>query len=375
MKERSMPQRYITAAVVRQAGGPFGLEPVTLRGPGTDEVIVEVKATGMCHADIVVRDQQIPTPLPLVLGHEGAGVVVEKGSDVRNLDIGDHVVLSFAYCGHCAPCSSGHPPYCEYSFPLNFGGVARNGSHALTDSAGHPLHDHFFGQSSFATYAVCNQRNAVRVRKDVRLESLGPLGCGVQTGAGAVMNSLNVRPQSSFAVYGAGAVGLSALLAAKARGASTLIAVDIVAERLEMARELGTTHVIDGRAEGALTLIKDASHGGVDFSLDTSGVPTVIEQASAALAPMGRLGLVTGFPGTKAAFDINSIFQGGRTIRGIVQGDSLPHQFIPYLIDLHVSGDFPFDKLIRYYEFADINQAAADSHSGKTVKPVIRVGR
>ena len=369
-----MPQHHITAAVVRQAGGPFKLEPATLRGPGSDEVIVEVKATGMCHADIVVRDQHLPVPLPLVLGHEGAGVVVEKGSDVRNLDIGDHVVLSYAYCGQCRPCSSGHPPYCEHTFPLNFGGAARNGTHALSDSTGDGLHDHFFGQSSFATHAVCNQRNAVRVRKDVRLESLGPLGCGVQTGAGAVMNSLNVRPRSSFAVYGAGAVGLSALLAAKVRGASTLIAVDIVDERLKMARELGATHVIDGRAEGAVNLIKDASHGGVEFILDTSGVPTVIEQAIAALAPMGRLGLVTGFPGTKAAFDINYIFQGGRVIQGIVQGDSLPHEFIPYLINLYASGDFPFDKLVRYYEFADINQAAADSLSGKTVKPVIRVG-
>ena len=370
-----MSQRNITAAVVRQAGGPFQLEPATLRGPGSDEVVVEVKATGMCHADIVVRDQHLPVPLPLVLGHEGAGVVVEKGPHVRNLDIGDHVVLTFAYCGQCAPCSHEHPAYCEHSWPLNFGGVAPNGTHALTDSSGHALHDHFFGQSSFATHAVCNQRNAVRVRKDVALESLGPLGCGVQTGAGAVMNSLQVGPRSSFAVYGAGAVGLSGLLAAKARGASTLIAIDIVDERLKMARELGATHVIDGRAPGAATLIKDASHGGVDFILDTSGVPTVIEQAITALAPMGRLGLVTGFPGTKAAFDINHLFQGGRIIRGIVQGDSRPHQFIPYLIDLHVSGDFPFDRLIRYYAFSDINQAAADSHSGKTVKPVIRSGQ
>jgi aryl-alcohol dehydrogenase len=368
-----MPQRNIMAAVVRQAGGPFKLEPAMLRGPSGDEVIVEVSATGMCHADIVVRDQHLPVPLPLVLGHEGAGVVVEKGPEVRNLSIGDHVVLTFAHCGQCAPCSREHPAYCEHSWPLNFGGVARDGTHALTDSAGVRLHDHFFGQSSFATYAVCNQRNAIRVRKDAPLESLGPLGCGVQTGAGAVMNSLNVRPQSSFAVFGAGAVGLSGLLAAQARGASTLIAIDIVDERLRMARELGATHVIDGRAEGALTLIKDASHGGVDFILDTSGVPTVIEQAIAALAPMGRLGLVTGFPGAKAAFDINSIFQGGRTIQGIVQGDSLPQQFIPYLLDLHSRGEFPFDKLIRYYEFADINQAAADSLSGKTVKPVIRV--
>ena len=370
-----MPQRNITAAVVRQAGGPFKLEPATLRGPGSDEVIVEVKATGMCHLDIVVRDQHLPVPLPLVLGHEGAGVVVDKGAEVRNLDIGDHVVLSFAYCGQCAPCSSGHPPYCEHSLQLNFAGAGRNGTPALTDSSGDRLHDHFFGQSSFATHAVCNQRNAVRVRKDVRLESLGPLGCGVQTGAGAVMNSLDVRPQSSFAVYGAGAVGLSALLAAKVRGASTLIAVDIVDERLKMARELGATHVIDGRAEGARDLVKDASHGGVDYILDTSGAPTVIEQAIAALAPMGRLGLVTGYPGTRAAFDIHRLFRGGRSIRGIEQGDSLPQQFIPYLIDLYARGDFPFDKLIREYEFSDINQAAADSLSGKTVKPVIRVGQ
>jgi aryl-alcohol dehydrogenase len=370
-----MPQRNITAAVVRQAGGAFELESVSLRGPARDEVIVALRATGMCHADILVRDQAIPVPLPLVAGHEGAGVVVETGADVRNLEIGDHVVLSFAYCGQCGPCSGSHPAYCEQAFALNFCGEARNGAAALTDSGGDPLHDHFFGQSSFATYAVCNQRNAVKVRKDVPLESLGPLGCGVQTGAGAVMNSLNVTPQSSFAVYGAGAVGLSALLAAKARGAATLIAVDIVDERLKVARELGATHVIDGRAEGALSLVRDASHGGVDYILDTSGVPTVIEQAITALGPMGRLGLVSGFPGTRAAFDINHIFQGGRLIQGIVQGDSLPHRFIPHLIDLYARGDFPFDALIRYYDFSAINEAAADSLAGKTVKPVILMGR
>jgi len=168
-----MPERNITAAVVRQARGPFKLGPATLRGPGSDEVIVQIKATGMCHADILVRDQAIPVPLPLVPGHEGAGVVVETGADVRNLEIGDHVVLSFAWCGQCAPCSGSHPAYCEQSFALNFGGAAGDGAPALTDSGGAQLHDHFFGQSSFATYAVCNERNAVKVRKDVPLESLG----------------------------------------------------------------------------------------------------------------------------------------------------------------------------------------------------------
>jgi len=207
--------REITAAVVRSQGAPFTIEQARLRAPQGDEVLVRVVATGLCHTDLIVRDQYYPVPLPAVLGHEGAGVVEALGPNVKDLKVGDHVVLTYGACGHCHHCDSGHGAYCKDFFGLNFGGSDLQGNTAITDPAGAPLHDHFFAQSSFASYALSRENNAVKVPADAPLELLGPLGCGIQTGAGAVINSLKVGPGSSFVSLGAGAVGLSAVLAAR----------------------------------------------------------------------------------------------------------------------------------------------------------------
>lgn len=364
--------RNVVAAVVREAGGPFLLEPARLRGPKPDEVVVQLAATGLCHADLLARDQHYPAPrVPLVLGHEGAGVVVEKGAAVHELQIGDHVVLSFAFCGACKPCESGGRGYCDHFVEHNFGGADAEGRTALTDRAGEPLHDHFFGQSSFATHAVVNQRYAVGVTKDVPLRMLGPLGCGVQTGAGAVLNSLGMTPGSSFIAFGGGAVGLSALLAAQLRDPSTTIVVDIVPERLALAKELGATHVIDGRSGDVLEAIRDLSESGVDFALDTTGNPTVIGQAIDCLAKRGSLGLVAAAPGAVASFEILPMFLRGCTIRGIIEGDSIAETLIPELLDYHLQGRFAFDRLLSFYRFDDINRAAEDALSGAAIKPVV----
>ncbi|WP_206243820.1 NAD(P)-dependent alcohol dehydrogenase [Novosphingobium terrae] len=371
----SASPRDIVAAVVRQAGGPFLLEPALLRGPKPDEVVVQLVATGLCHADILARDQHYPAPsVPLVLGHEGAGIVVEKGSAVDHLQVGDHVVLSFAYCGACGACESGGRGYCDHFTELNFGGSDEHGHTAITDPAGNPLHDHFFGQSSFATYAVVNQRYAVSVSKSVPLNILGPLGCGVQTGAGSVLRSLDMAPGSSFAVFGAGAVGLSALLASQLRDPRATIVVDIVPERLELARELGATHVIDGRSANLLEALRDLSGGGVDVALDTTGNSQVIEQGMQALGKRGSIGLVAGVPGGRASFEILPFFLRGCTIRGIIEGDSIAESFIPELLEHYEAGRFPFDKLLSFYPFEGINQAVEDALSGKAIKPVLTIG-
>lgn len=364
------------AAVVRTAGGPFQLENAQLKDIRDDEVVVRIVATGMCHTDMVARDQIYPVPLPLVLGHEGSGVVERVGANVSKVQAGDHVVLSFLPCGSCSACLQGAPASCENFNQHNFAGCRCDGSHALQDEQGQDLNDRFFGQSSFAEYAVASERNVVKVSKDAPLELLGPLGCGIQTGAGAVINAMQVTPGSSFAAFGGGAVGLSAVMAAKVCGATTIIAVDLVDSRLELAKELGATHVINSGTENAVERIKEITGSGVEFALDSTGVTAVIKQAVLALKSRGICGVVgASKPGSTVDLDINDFMQNCKRMRGIVEGDSVADVFIPQLIALYQQGRFPFDKLIKLYPFEQINEAAADSEKGITLKPVIKIGK
>lgn len=366
--------REIKAAVVREKGGPFKLETLTLEEPRRDEVLVKIVAAGMCHTDMVARDKVYDVPHPIVLGHEGAGVVESVGADVRKVAPGDPVVLTYMSCGHCKPCYLGEPVYCVNAYPLCFGGAREDGSTATRDAQGSPVHDHFFGQSSFGTFALGNERNVVKVSKDVPLELLGPLGCGIQTGAGAVMNALKIRSGTSFVAFGAGAVGLAAVMAARIVGATTIIATDVVPSRLETAKELGATHVVNSREQDPVAAIKEITGGGADFSLEATGRPEVLRQAIEALTSRGECGIVGAAPlGAEACFDINDVMIPGKTIRGIIEGESVPEIFIPQLVELHAQGRFPFDKLVKFYSFDQINQAAEDSEKGGTIKPVIRM--
>lgn len=366
--------RDITVAVVRAKEQPFTIERARLRGPRSDEVLVRVLATGLCHTDLIVRDQFYPVPLPAVLGHEGAGIIEAVGPEVKGLKVGDHVVLAYGVCGHCRQCSSGHGAYCEDFYGQNFGGSGVDGSNAIEDAQGQPLHDHFFAQSSFATHALARESNAVKVPEAAPLELLGPLGCGIQTGAGAVINSLKVGAGSRFAAYGAGAVGLSAVMAARLAGAAIIIAVDVVPSRLELARELGATHVINSREQDIVEAVRASSPGGVDFALESTGRVDVLEQGITALAKLGVIGVVGASKmGTLASFDVNNLLMGGRTIRGVVEGDSVPQVFIPQLVELYLQGRFPFDRLVKFYPLEQINQAAEDSARGVTLKAVLRM--
>lgn len=364
------------AAVVRQKGGPFEIETVDIAPPRHDEVLVRVVATGMCHTDMVARDQIYPVPQPVILGHEGAGVVESVGENVTKVQKGDHVVLSFLSCSTCAPCHKGHPAYCENFNDYNFAGARPDdGSHALYGDDQTPLNDRFFGQSSFAAYALANERNVVKVRTDVALELLGPLGCGIQTGSGTVLNALKVTPGASFAAFGAGAVGLSAVMAAAAAGATTIFAVDIVPSRLDLALQLGATHVVNSAEVDPVEAIRKVTGKGVDYAMDSTGITSVIRTAVLALRQTGAAAVVgASKPGAVLDLDINDLMQSSKSIRGVVEGDSVPDIFIPKLIDLYLACRFPFDRLIRFYDFDQINEAAADSEKGVTLKPVVRIG-
>lgn len=367
--------QHMRAAVVREKGGEFKLEEASIREPQDDEVRVQIVATGMCHTDMICRDQMYPVPLPSVFGHEGSGIIESVGPNVKNLKKGDHVVLSFGYCNHCTPCATGHTTYCNEFYERNFSGADEEGNNALTDAENQPLHDHFFAQSSFAEYAISRESNTVKVDPSAPIELLGPLGCGIQTGAGAVINSLQVRPGSTFVAYGGGAVGLSAVMAARICGASTIIVTDVVDSRLTLALELGATHTINSLKEDPVARIKDITGGGADFAIESTGRPEVLRQGIDALGKMGTIGVV-GAPalGTDSTFDVNDLLLGGKSIRGIVEGDSIAQEFIPKLVQLYQQGRFPFDKLIKFYPFEQINEAAKDSEKGITLKPVIRIG-
>ncbi|KLU24991.1 alcohol dehydrogenase [Caballeronia mineralivorans PML1(12)] len=366
-----MPQQ-ITAAIVRTAGGALTLEQLTLGDPQPHEVVVKIVATGVCHTDMVIRDQLFTTPLPLVLGHEGAGIVEAVGSEVTRVVPGDHVVMTYMSCGHCDTCVSGHPAYCENMAPLNFGGAREDGTSGLCDCAGHSVHGHFFGQSSFSTYALASDRNVIKVPKDIPLELLAPLGCGIQTGAGAVLNSLKVSAGSSFAAFGTGAVGLAAIMAARVAGATTIIAVDIVPNRLELALQLGATHTVNPKLANPVEAIREFTGGGANFTLECSGRPEVLRQAVDSLSIFGTCGIVGATKiGTEVSLNINDVMIPSRRIMGIVQGDALSHRFIPTLIELYRQGRFPFDRLIKQYRFDQVNEAMKDSESGATIKPVL----
>ncbi|WP_423822011.1 NAD(P)-dependent alcohol dehydrogenase [Salinisphaera sp. SPP-AMP-43] len=371
MPEASL-SRQIRAAITPCQGAPFEMRTLHLRAPRADEVRVRVVATGLCHTDLIVRDQLYPVPLPAVLGHEGAGVVEAVGPSVTTVAPGDHVVMSYGYCGRCRHCYEGAPSYCGEFFERNFGGSGPDGGHALSDEHGRPVHDHFFSQSSFATYALCRQSNAIRVPKAAPLALLGPLGCGIQTGAGAIMNALAVSPMSRVAIFGAGAVGQSAIMAARVMGAAEIIAVDRRESRLTLARELGATQAIDATYADPVEAICQLTGSGVDYALESTGNTTVLRQAIESLDKRGVIGVVGAPPlGEQSAFDVNDLLVGGKQIRGIVEGDSVAKTFIPALVDLHLRGRFPFDQLVRYYDFEDINQAAADSENGRTLKPIL----
>ncbi|WP_433949905.1 NAD(P)-dependent alcohol dehydrogenase [Brevundimonas bullata] len=361
------------AAVVREKAGPLVIEDVKLGEPRHDEVVVRIVGTGVCHTDIVVRDQGYPVPLPLVLGHEGAGVVEAVGDGVRSLQPGDHVVLAFGHCGVCGSCKAGRPGYCVEFYDRNFKGARLDGSQTMCDVHDHPVGSAFFSQSSFGAYAVATERNAIKIRKDVPLELMGPLGCGVSTGAGAVLNALKPHAGSSIAIFGAGSVGLSAAMAAAATGCAKIMMVDLHDDRLALATELGATHVINALREDAVARIRELSEtGGVDFSLECTGNDKVLVQAIDALRIPGVCGLV-GAPaaGARVNLDMNTLLF-GRTVRGIIEGDSVPQVFIPQLIELWRLGKFPFDRLVKFYDLADINQAIADSESGLVLKPIVR---
>ncbi|MFE3177858.1 NAD(P)-dependent alcohol dehydrogenase [Amycolatopsis sp. NPDC059090] len=359
----------IQAAVLRGGDLPYAIEDVELEEPGESQILVRIVGAGWCHTDLLPRSPGFLAAPPIVVGHEGAGVVERVGPGVREIRVGDHVVLSYDSCGSCVNCSTAHTAYCDTFFPRNLSGAGGDGQVSMTDETGQAVANRWFGQSCFATHSVVPARNAVTVDPALRLELLGPLGCGVQTGAGAILHALRVSAGSSVAVYGVGGVGLSAVMAARVAHAETIIVVDRNADRLALARELGATHTVHATGHGLCEAVRDASGGGTQYALDTTGTPEVIASAVDALRPTGICGLV-GAPRGDLELSSRSL-AAGRTVTGIVEGGVQPQSFIPRLIELWCQGRFPFDKLLTTFALEDINKAEHATLTGAVVKPVL----
>jgi aryl-alcohol dehydrogenase len=363
----------ITAAVVHERSGAFRIEPIDLCDPRDDELLVEVVASGMCATDLHGRDGYYSMPYPAVFGHEGAGVVRATGSAVTRFKPGDHVLMSYPWCGTCPNCRTKRQSYCLHAGDLKHNGTRADGS-TLHAQNGKPVYSAFFQQSSFGTFTIANERYAVKLRNDAPLELLGPLACGGQTGAGAVLNVMKPKPGDSLVVFGVGAVGLSALMAAKIAGCDPIIAVDIHDPRLTLARELGATHTINhsGRTD-VVAKVRNITGLGARYTLETSALAPVLREAVEVLMPAGTCVLLgSARAGTEVSFEM-PFLQNGRSVRGVIQGDSVPQTFIPQLVDYMMAGRFPLERMVTFYDLADINRAAAESSAGKTIKPVIRM--
>jgi len=366
--------RTTLAAVVREAGAPFELRPLGLDEPRADELAVRVEASGICHTDVSVAEGKFGTPFPIVVGHEGTGVVEALGAAVEGFAVGDRVALSFDWCGHCRNCTDGRPTYCYENWPRNFGGGRLDGTTSL-ELDGAPVHSHFNGQSSFAEHLICPAHCAIRIESEIPPALLAPLGCGVQTGAGAVLNALRPGPRDGLAIFGLGAVGLSAVMGAAIADCELVIAVDPNPERRALAADLGATHAIDPAAEDPNEAIRALAPDGLQFALEMSGVPAVLQQAISTLAPGGACGLVGAPPvGTRFPLDVHEILSFGRRLQGIVIGDAVPSRFLPELVGYWEDGRLPLERLVETFPFEQIDAAIEAARSGRTVKAVIEIG-
>lgn len=366
----------IKAAVVEEPGKDYEIQHVTLQEPTGKDILVKIVATGICGSDFNVR-QGSAVPTPNVLGHEGAGIVEAIGDQVTEVEVGDHVVLSYSYCQKCEACNNGHPSSCDSMKIFNYSGRNTRGEWVIKHEDGRDVAS-FFNQGSFATHSLVDESNVIKVSKENDLRIMGPLTCGLTTGSGAIFNVLKPDAGSSVLVFGAGAVGYAAIMAAKIVGCYPIIAVDINDSRLDMATELGATHTINGNThkDNVIDMIKEINGGrGVNYSIDTTGVPPVIKQAIEALQVGGSM---VPLAMTNKQIELNTfreLSNDNKKIVGVLMGDTIPKYHIPKLISYYEKGQFPFDKLVKFYEFEDINQAETDAMTGKVFKSVLVIDK
>ncbi|TYK44319.1 NAD(P)-dependent alcohol dehydrogenase [Actinomadura decatromicini] len=367
----------ITAALVEELDGPFTLTELELDEPGPGEVLVKVAAAGICHTDGLARHGDLPFPLPGVLGHEGAGTVAAVGPGVTGFAEGDPVVIGWPSCGACRNCRAGEPRYCEMLATALVGGGRlggpRAGETALRRPDGKPVSSHFFGQSSFATHALTTAAALVPVPPELPLALMGPLACGVSTGAGAIFNTVRPGAGAQLVVFGTGTVGLAAIMAARNSPATRIIAVDRHASRLELARDLGATDTVDATGHDPVDAVRDLCGGPADYALECTGVIDVVRQAADVVGMLGTCVLIGGAPAA-AEFSLDHLSTlWGKRIVGVLGGGGRSEELITAIMRLYAQGRFPFDRLVEYFDLADVQTALDRSYAGEVIKPVLRM--
>lgn len=371
----------IKAAVLREIGAPrpyatsrpIQIEEVELDGPKEGELLVKIAGGGLCHSDLSVINGHRPRPVPLLLGHEGSGEIVEVGVGVRDMKVGDPVVFQFsASCGRCANCLGGRTQLCEGHSAARAKGHLMGGGSRLRDAAGKEI-AHHSGVSCFAEYAVVDRGSAVKVDKDLPLADAAIFGCAVMTGVGAVMNTARIRVGDTVAIVGLGGVGLNGLLGAKVAGAEKIIAVDISDDKLGLARQLGATHTVNARDADHVQQILDISKGGVDYAFEFSGTVAGTETCYHSLRPGGEV-LIAGLApsGSKFQFNPADIVNSEKAIRGSYMGSCVPVRDIPRFIELYRQGRLPVDKLInRSIGFDEINEGFDKLADGLVIRQIL----
>jgi aryl-alcohol dehydrogenase len=359
-------------AAVSHEKGKMDIETIEVAPPEAGQVLIKMVASGVCHTDSAGIHQLFPVPLPAIYGHEGVGVVEQVGEGVTSLAEGDRVIMTFPSDGTCQYCLDGHPFACDRMLELFWGGRLADGTTPYTQNGVDV--STFFGQGSFSTYTVVEARNAIKVDidSDKELMNLCSLGCGVQTGVGAVINGLKPGPNESLAVFGAGGVGMSAIMGGKLAGCYPIIAVDVVESRLELAKELGATHTINAKEVNPVEEIRKITGGGAHCSIESSAIPALTLQALDCLRKLGKACQVSVTGPATIELPIEPlILSKNVTYFGLAEGASNPPVFIPQLVEYYKQGRLPVDKLVKFYDFKDIDQAFEDSHSGVAIKPIL----
>jgi aryl-alcohol dehydrogenase len=357
------------AAVMNEYNKPLTIEEVDLEEPQAGEVLVKMVASGICHSDMSAHQGHYCSPLPMILGHEGAGVVEAVGPGVTKLEKGDHVLLTVSSsCGHCKQCYQGQPFNCTAARRQSIAGTLPSGARRFSKNG--QVVNYMFSQSSFAEHSVISERTAVKVSSDVPLEKLAPFGCGIQTGAGAVINLAKVGLMDSVAIFGCGGLGLSGIMASKALGASPIIAIDVIESRLELAKDLGATHVVNAAKVNPVEKILEITGGGADYTFESIGKDVTIRQAVDSTRWNGSA-IISGLPPIGSEVKLDALKFLGVNILGNSAGMGVPEIFLPKLVDLWSQGKLPLERFSKTYSLSQVNQAFADMANGSVVKPII----
>jgi aryl-alcohol dehydrogenase len=365
-KEQAMGMSA-TAAVLHEGGGKYSLEQVQLDDLRAGEVYVRIEASGLCHTDTTM--QHIMS-MPAVIGHEGAGVVEEVGAGVDYVKPGDRVIISWPACGVCPNCVAGKRYICDEQFRLLFRGTRPDGSKTIKRD-GEWITGSFFQQSSFSTHAIAAAEALVKVEDKVPPEILAALPCGVMTGAGSVLNAMGVGAQDDLVVFGAGGVGLSGVMAGRLAGADPIVAVDVSSERLDLALELGATHVINAAQDDVVARMAEILPGGATMVLEASGAAAAWKAAGEILRYGGTFGSAGVPMGDTLSGHPPDMFSKAVKVQFIMAGFAVPRIFLPRLIKWYQQGRFPVDRLVKTFPFAQINEAFVAAHDGSAVKPVL----